>query len=171
MHFYKFDASKETPILQADISDEIEKATWTASIATDWLLHLNAEFLSAWLTDYGSQITRPIHKTMALAFTKSDIQFKHFGENGNFSNTESKLPVGGIKASAKPIECTFNTKDIIPILHSLVHADIVGKVEIGVHGTYLYIVYKTQIATYSVYVPTCQKNGKYIEDAFTSYES
>ena len=171
MHFYKFDGIKETPILQADISDAIEKPTWAASIATDWLLHLNAEFLSAWLSDYGNQITRPKHKTLAIAFTKSVIQFKHYGENGNYSENDSKLAVGGIKPSAKPIECTFNTKDIIPVLHSLVHADIVGKVEIGVHGTYLYIVYKTQIASYSVYVPTCQKNGKYIEDAFTSYES
>lgn len=171
MHFYKFDLTKETPIHQADIASSIEKPTWTASVAIEWLLHLNAEFLSAWLTDYGSQITRPIHKTMALAFTKTALQFKHYGENGNFSDTESKLTLDGVRNTAKPITAMFKTRDIIPILHSLVHADIVGKIEIGVHSTYLYIVYKTQIATYSVYVPTCQKNGKYIEDAFTSYES
>jgi hypothetical protein len=171
MHFYKFDKTKEVPIQQAVVKDKLAKPTWIASIANDWLLHLNAEFLSAWLTDYGSQITRPKHKTIALAFTKTAIQFKHYGENGNFSDTDTKLAVDGIRAIAKPITAVFKTRDIIPILHNLVNADIVGKVEIGVHEHYLYIVYNTHIASYSVYVPTCHRNGKYIEDAFTSYES
>ena len=173
VHFYKFQNTRETPIVQADISDTLEKPTWTATVAREWLLHLNAEFLSRWLADFGNQITRPKNKTMALRFTKTAIQFKYFGENGNYSydDLESKVGISVVKTTAKPIECTFKTKDIVPILHNLVQADVVGKIEMGVHSSYLYIVYKTNIASYSVYVPTCHNNGKYMEDAFTTYES
>ena len=169
MYFYKLDKVKENPIFQADIGSDIENPIWTAKVDKDWLEYFDADFLDSWLNDFGSQVNRSKHKTIQIDFGSSYLQFKHYGENGNFSHDSSKLELDVAKASAKTLKCIYLSKDIIPILYSLTTSEIIGKIDISAHNTYLYITYKTQLGLYKIYIPTCSKNGKRVTTAFERY--
>jgi hypothetical protein len=57
----------------------------------------------------------------------------------------------------------------MPVLASLVAADIVGNVKIAVNEDVLTLTYKTALATYTVSVPTCTISAKRNSAAFVAY--
>jgi hypothetical protein len=134
-----------------------------------WLEKLGVQFVGAWLREYGDHITRPKHKVMQFEFGKTGLVIKHYGENGNFSNVSPLFEIKGSDKQSKPTAPMFATKDILPVLDGLMQLDIDGDLTLAVNDDVLIIGYKTELASYTIAVPTCNKVGKRNKAAFAAY--
>ncbi len=172
IYFYGLDTTSEHSRAQADVNASYsEPAQWTATVDKQWLENLYVGFVGGWLTEYGEHITRPKHKTILVEFGRTQLSFKHYGEKGNLTTPSKPFDIKNVAASSKPIKSMHLTKDLMPVLASLVAADIVGTVKIAANKDLLTIAYKTALATYTVSVPTCTPNAKRNSAAFAAYGS
>ena len=63
----------------------------------------------------------------------------------------------------------FATKDILPVLDGLMQLDIDGDLTLAVNGDVMLIGYKTELASYTIAVPSCTNAGKRNKAAFAAY--
>jgi hypothetical protein len=169
IYFYTIDTVGEHSRPQADVSDSYkEKMQWSAKVYKLWFERMYAQFVSAWLNEYGEHFTRAKHKTLRLEVGLTSVVVKHYGEKGNFSHSYM-LDTDGVSATSKPIKATFQTKDLLPVLSGLNDVDMVGKATLAMNEAVLVIKYATELASYEIHVPTCKVNLKRIATAFTAY--
>jgi hypothetical protein len=170
IYFYALDTVGEHSRSQADVNAEYaEAAQWTATFDKLWIENLFVGFVGNWLAEYGEHITRSQHKTIRVELGRTQLMFKHYGENGNLTTSSKTFDIPNVGKSSKPIKPMFLTKDLLPVLASLVAADIVGSVKITANDDVLTLSYKTELATYTVSVPTCTISAKRNSAAFTAY--
>jgi len=169
IYFYALDSANDTTRPQADVKDTLDLSqAFTATVNKLWLEKLSAMFVSGWLDAYGERITWAKHKLMSLQFDTKKLLIKHYGERGNFS-TQSlpiELPKVGI---GKAVAITVLSKDILPVLSGLADVEIKGSVNLKVLPNVLVITYATELASYKVYVPACNKSGKRNHEFFEAY--
>jgi hypothetical protein len=134
-----------------------------------WLEKLGVQFVGAWLREYGDHITRPKHKVLQFEFGKNGLVIKHYGESGNFSNSSPLFEIKGIAKHSKPTALMFATKDILPVFDGLMQLDIDGDLTLAVNDDVLIIGYKTELASYTIAIPTCTTAGKRNKAAFAAY--
>jgi hypothetical protein len=171
LYFYNQSVSSPVSKPQACIDTEkFPQAVWCASANEQWAAELNAKFVSSWLREYGGQITRPKHKAVLLSFDKTSFSIKHYGERGNFTHESGKFHLPKVHAKSSKLSAMFLAKDLLPALAALADMDITGNIELAASDGYLAIGYNTALCRYVVWVPTCTKDGKRIETAFTRYE-
>jgi hypothetical protein len=106
---------------------------------------------------------------MQFEFGKTGLVIKHYGENGNFSNASPLFETKGVEKKAKPIALMFATKDIFPVLDGLMQLDIDGDITLAANDDLLLIAYKTELASYTIAIPTCTIAGKRNKAAFAAY--
>ena len=170
IYFYALDTVGEYSRAQADVNAEYaEAAQWTATVDKLWIEKLYVGFVGSWLAEYGEHITRPKHKTILVEFGRTQLMFKHYGIGKNLTTPSQQFAVENITKTSKPIKPMFLTKDLMPVLASLVAADIVGNVKIAVNEDLLTLSYKTALASYTVSVPTCTVSAKRNSAAFVAY--
>lgn len=172
LYFYDTSVLGDGSRPQAYINTEMcPPPIWTAKVDRLWLERFNVFFVSDWLRHYGDQITRNKHKSLKLELSKQKLAVKHYGEGGNFAVQDPKLvfAVPKVDATSKPCSAIFLAKDLMPVLNGLMESNITGDVQIAMCDSYLAIGYKTKLASYKVYVPTCSKTYKRNSAAFASY--
>jgi len=170
IYFYALDTVGEHSRSQADVNAEYaEAAQWTATVDKLWIENLFVGFVGSWLAEYGEHITRSQHKTIRVELGRTQLMFKHYGENGNLTTSSKTFDIPNVGKSSKPIKPMFLTKDLLPVLASLAATDIVGSVKIAVNEDLLTLSYKTALATYTVSVPTCTYSAKRNNAAFVAY--
>ena len=170
LFFYMLSTVGATSRPQAYLANDYCTApVWQATISCLWLERLSVQFVGGWLREYGDHITRPKHKVVQFEFGKTGVTIKHYGENGNFSNASSIFEIEGVANAAKATSQMFATKDILPVLDGLMQLDIDGDLTLAVNDDVLIIGYKTELATYTIAVPTCNKAGKRNKAAFAAY--
>ena len=160
----KTEASRQQAILKRGMKF---KAVHTAKLDANWLAELNGEFLSRWVNGLGKSIKRKEYAVIALSFGKTGITFK-FCQRAN-AYVEEELIRYTYASNAKPITVDVLAKDVIPVLNSLVYADIVGGVTVEVDKNAIFFKYKTKSAEYIVAVPTTNSKGIRNEEHFEAY--
>jgi hypothetical protein len=63
----------------------------------------------------------------------------------------------------------FAAKDILPVLNGLMELSIDGDMTFAANEDLLSIVYKTDLASYTIAIPTCNTDGKRNDAAFAAY--
>jgi hypothetical protein len=170
IYFYALDTVGEHSRSQAYVNAEYaEAAQWTATVDKLWIENLFVGFVGSWIAEYGEHITRSQHKTIRVELGRTQLMFKHYGENGNLTTSSKIFDIQNVGKSSKPIKPMFLTKDLLPVLASLAATDIVGSVKIAVNEDLLTLSYKTTLATYTVSVPTCSFSAKRNNAAFVAY--
>ena len=170
IYFYALDTVGEHSRSQADVNAEYaEAAQWTATVDKLWIENLFVGFVGSWIAEYGEHITRSQHKTISVELGRTQLMFKHYGENGNLTTSSKTFDIPNVGKSNKPIKPMFLTKDLLPVLASLAATDLVGSVKIAVNEDLLTLSYKTALATYTVSVPTCTISAKRNSAAFAAY--
>jgi hypothetical protein len=170
IYFYALDTVGEHSRAQADVNVEYaEAAKWTAAVDRLWIEKLYVGFVGAWLAEYGEHITRPKHKTIRVEFGRTQLMFIHYGIGKNLTTPSQQFALESVGNTSKPIKPMFLTKDLMPVLASLVAADIVGNLKITVNEDLLTLTYKTALASYTVSVPTCSTSAKRNSAAFAAY--
>ncbi len=170
IYFYALDTVGEYSRAQADVAAEYaEAAKWTATVDKLWIENLYVGFVGSWLAEYGEHITRPKHKTLRVEFGRTQMAFKHYGENGNLTTASKPFHIANVGTASKPIQPLFLTKDLLPVLAGLADADIVGSVKLVANEDVLTLAYKTALASYTISVPTCTPSAKRKTAAFAAY--
>jgi hypothetical protein len=170
IYFYALDTVGEYSRAQADLNAEYaEAALWTATVDRLWIEKLYVGFVGGWLAELGEHITRPKHKTIIVEFGRTQLMFKHYGIGKNLTTPSQQFAVENVGNTSKPIKPMFLTKDLMPVLASLVAADFIGNVKIAVNEDLLTLSYKTALASYTVSVPTCTISAKRKTAAFAAY--
>jgi hypothetical protein len=170
LFFYKTNVLGSHALPQANLRSDYEATPkWQASIDSFWLENLSVHFVGSWLREYGDHITRAKHKVLQFDFGKTGLVIKHYGENGNFSNSSPLLDIKNITKSSKPIAIMFAAKDILPVLNGLMELSIDGDMTFAANEDLLSIVYKTDLASYTIAIPTCNTDGKRNDAAFAAY--
>lgn len=169
IYFYTLDSVGETSRPQACIkAGKLTAPTLTATVDKLWIERVNALFVSVWLREYGEKITWAKHKLMCLEFDTKKLVIKHYGERANFSNVS--LPIELPKAgTGKLTKVVVHSKDILPVLSGLADMDVVGNIALSVADSVLSLSFKTSLADYKVYVPTCNATGKRNSTDFEAY--
>lgn len=169
LYFYKLSSLAEGSRIQAVVNKDATTApVWGATADKDWVAALYALFVSNWLFALGQNINRPDHKQVLFELSKNGILIRHYGHNGAYTATEDRVPSPTIAAGSKPCAIHLLSKDIFPVLNALAHQDIVGKVQLMANNDMLAIQYETEVAKYSIAVPSCAKNGKRTKTAFVA---
>lgn len=161
---HKTEASKQQAILKRGLK---YKAIHIAKLDANWLAELNGEFLSRWVNGLGKNIKRKEFAVMGVAFGKTGVTFKYCQRADEYAN--ENLIKYTHPNSSKPITVEVLSKEIIPVLNSLVLAEIMGNVDLEVTAKALIFKYKTKSAQYIVAVPTCNSKGVHNEDYFEAY--
>ena len=170
IYFYALDTVGEYSRTQADVNAEYsEAALWTATVDKLWIERLYVGFVSGWLTELGKHITRAKHKTIRVEFGRTQLAFKHYGENGNLTTASKPFDIANVGTASKPIQPLFLTKDLLPVLAGLAAADFVGNVKLAANADVLTLTYKTALASYTISVPTCTPSAKRNITAFAVY--
>ena len=170
IYFYKQLEEKNSINFQADINEEYKyKPLWSALVNKDWISELEIHFTSNWLREYGSQINRPHHKQIRIDLTKKSFKIAYYGIRNNYVNIEDKIPMPNIKSTSKNLSIQLIAKDILPIFNALAKIEIIGNVEVSANEELLRFEYKTELATYTTFVPTSENQNKLIKKAFTTY--
>ena len=169
IYFYTLDTVGETSRPQACIKQgKLTAPTFTATVNKLWIEQVNALFVNGWLREYGEKITWAKHKLMGLEFDAKKLVVKHYGERANFSNHSLPLefPKAGTGKSTKVI---VHSKDILPVLSGLAEMDVVGSIALAVADSVLSLSFKTSLADYKIFVPTCNAAGKRNSTDFEAY--
>ncbi len=170
VYFYGLDTVGEQSRVQADVNaDYAEQALWTANLDKFWIENLYAAFVGRWLNEFGGHITRAPRKTVRLELGRTQLVFKHYGEKENLTTSSKVFGIDNVGKGSKPIKPIFLTKDLLPVLGNLAATDIVGNVKMAVNEDVLTLTYKTELAAYTISVPTCTANAKRKGAAFAAY--
>ena len=170
IYFYALDTVGDYSRAQADVNAEYtEAALWTATVDKLWIERLYVGFVSGWLNELGKHITRAKHKTIRVEFGRTQLAFKHYGENGNLTTASKPFEIANVGTASKPIQPLFLTKDLLPVLAGLAAADFVGNVKLAANADVLTLTYKTALASYTISVPTCTPSAKRNTTAFAVY--
>ena len=170
VYFYGLDTVGEQSRAQADVNAAYaEPALWTASVDKFWIENLYAVFVGRWLNEFGGHITRAPRKTVRVELGRTQLVFKHYGEKENLTTASKAFEIANVGKGSKPIKPIFLTKDLLPVLGNLAATDLVGNVKIAVNEDVLTLSYKTDLAVYTISVPTCTPNAKRKGAAFAAY--
>ncbi len=169
IYFYTLDSVGDATRPQACVKkDKLSAASFTAIVNKLWIERVNALFVNGWLREYGERITWAKHKLMSLEFDAKKLVVKHYGERANFSNTS--LPIEFAKAGAgKATKALFLSKDILPVLNGLADIEVIGNISLALSANALALSFKTALADYKVFVPTCNAAGKRNSTDFEAY--
>ena len=170
IYFYALDTVGDYSRAQADVNAEYtEAALWTATVDQLWIERLYVGFVSGWLNELGKHITRAKHKTIRVEFGRTQLAFKHYGENGNLTTASKPFDIANVGTASKLIQPLFLTKDLLPVLAGLAAADFVGNMKLAANEDVLTLTYKTALASYTISVPTCTPSAKRNTIAFAVY--
>lgn len=143
------------------------KAVHKAKLDANWLAELNGEFLSRWVNGLGKRMKRQEHSVIAMSFGKKGVTFKWIQRADTYEDEQLIKYTYPNKTKALTVEVL--SKDIIPILNSLVYGDIKGSVDVAVDSKAIQFKYETLNATYQIALPTLNSKGKRNGDYFASY--
>lgn len=170
LYFYRLNTLAEGSRIQAEVDKHATTAPlWQATVDKDWIDDLYSICVSNWLREYGPQINRPKHKQIQLELGKKTFWMHHYGERGNYTQVEKGVPNPTVAVNSKPCAIHLLSKDIFPVLSALAHQEIDGKVRLMANSDMFVIHYKTELATYSIAIPSCTNKGNSIKTAFKAY--
>ena len=167
IRFYPLTIFSEGINRQQAIQAVAIKAVHKAKFDANWLAELNGEFLSYWVNGYGKKLKRQEHSVLAMSFGKQGVTFKTRQRADNWE--EETLIKYTYPNKTKALTVEVLTKDIIPILNSLVYGDVKGSVNVAVDSKAIQFKYETLNATYQIALPTANSKGKRNGDYFASY--
>lgn len=167
LYFYSLDVVDEKNKKQASITTkDFPQPRWSCIADTADFAQINASFVSPWLREYGVRINRSKHKLLAIKFGRKGWAFEHYGENANFSHQSDVFLLGNKEADGKAFTALFQTKDLLPALSALDSVDIVSPIHLAANSHYLVIGFKTDLAKFAIWIPTCDKRGRRDATAF-----
>jgi hypothetical protein len=159
LYFYPMSHHKDGNEKQADIDKSAFKAPmWSATVDKDWVDDLNSICVSNWLREYGVQINRDRHKQVMLELSK-DFVLKFYGTRGKYTQEEKTIPKPKVSKGSKNLSFHVRSKDIFPVLSALGKHDIQGDVKLNANEDVFTIMFRTQIASYFIVIPTCNELG------------
>lgn len=164
LSIHKNEGSKQQAILKRGMKF---KPVHTARLDVNWLAELNGEFLSRWINGLGKSIKRKEFAVMALAFGKTGITFKYCQRANKYA--EDVFVQYTHPNATKALAVEVLSKDIIPVLNSLVYSEIEGSVLVEVDANAIFFKYQTKTAQYIIAVPTCNSKGIRNEEHFQAY--
>jgi hypothetical protein len=164
LSIHKNESTKQQAILKRGMKF---KAIHTAKLDVNWLAELNGEFLSRWINGLGKSIKRKEFAVMALAFGKTGITFRYCQRANKYA--EEVFVQYMHPNTTKTLVVEVLSKDIIPVLNSLVYSEIEGSVLVEVDTKAILFKYKTKTAQYIIAIPTCSNKGMRNEDHFQAY--
>lgn len=168
LYFYPLANLQDLSQTQADINDtEIGDVIWSATVDKIWLEYLNAIFVNSWIDQEGIKYNFPKNKVARIEFNSNKIKFLYYGENGNFGKHKEVTTVAN-KDSKKHTLVTA-TKDLIPTLHGICKLDVAGKIKIYAHTHALIFKFGTDLANYTIAIPSSNVKGKRVQLGFRSY--
>ena len=91
-----------------------------------------------------------------------------FIQRGNGYDDQVSVPFSSVKAT-RPIALEVLSKDLIPVLNFIAHADLLGNVSIDACEGLVRFKFDTNTSSYLIAVPTCNHAGKRDEALFQSY--
>lgn len=162
LNIYKNEASRTQAVQAVAI-----KAVHKAKLDANWLAELNGEFLSRWVNGLGKRMKRQEHSVIAMSFGKQGVTFKWIQRADTYEDEQLIKYTYPNKTKALTVEVL--SKDIIPILNSLVYGDVKGSVDVAVDSKAIQFKYETLNATYQIALPTANSKGKRNGDYFASY--
>jgi hypothetical protein len=159
LYFYPMSHHKDGNEKQVDIDKSSFKAPmWSATVDKEWVDDLNSICVSNWLREYGVQINRDRHKQVMLELSKEFV-LKFYGTRGKYTQEEKTIPKPNVSKGSKNISFHVRSKDIFPVLSALGKQDIQGEVKLNANEDVFTVMYKTQVASYFIVVPTCNELG------------
>lgn len=169
LFFYEFTKELGEQGSQAYFSEKKRVFNWTAQATSEWFRYVDVEFVSQWLPEYGQRINRPDNKLIKIKSSKRDFCLSFSGTRDRFSKTVSLGNTPKISPTAKPIALLFQSKDLIPVLHSLANQEIFGAVSMSANDEVLIFKYSTKLASYLVAVPTANFRARRVQTDFEFY--
>lgn len=164
LSIHKNEGTKQQAILKRGMKF---KPVHTARLDVNWLAELNGEFLSRWINGLGKSIKRKEFAVMALTFGKTGITFKYCQRANKYA--EDVFVQYTHSNATKALAVEVLSKDIIPVLNSLVYSEIEGSVLVEVDANAIFFKYQTKTAQYIIAVPTCNSKGIRNEEHFQAY--
>ena len=167
IYFYSA-ALPEHPPPNADIKPECQHPTqFTATVDDIWFERFNVMVILPYLQETLDHLKRPKHKLLKINLSSTGISFNYNGENGNLSNLSREIPFG--KAAKGKASLHILTKDFIPVMQGIAKMNIVDKVRLAAGEDVLSIAFKTDLAEYSIYIPTATVKARRKSDSFYEY--
>ncbi len=151
---------------QAYFYDQKRKFNWIATASLDWFKHVEVEFVSQWLPEFGKRINRQENKLIRIASNKKQFVISFSGTRDKMSKNLVLHEIPSISASSQPLRLLFQSKDIIPILHSISKQDVIGKISMAANDDVLVIKYATEISSYLIAIPTANFRARRNQSAF-----
>jgi hypothetical protein len=168
LFFYDYDESIGEKGSQAFLIEQRRSFNWTAKASANWFKEIEGSFVSNWLEGFGKRINHPKNKLIRLSVTKNGFTISYSGSRDHLDEHEViKTPL--ISQSKAHLHQLFQSKDLIPVLHSIANKEIVGNVSLSINEDLLLIKYSTKIASYLIAVPTANFRGRRIPNAFQFY--
>jgi hypothetical protein len=170
LHFWPFyntlPKRQDQVVVQSDYQF---KAKWELALGGDWFKYLNDKFLSLWLNSHAKYLKRKQQELLKVTFAANEITFAFYNVDDQF---EHNLAVSLL--NSQPVHSDFTTyflsKDLAPVLRSLLDFTIVGLVDLAVNDDVLQLKWATGAGEFAVYVPTANSDGKRSTAAFRRYK-
>lgn len=140
---------------------------FSVSVDKKWVNELDGKFLSRWISGFGKTIKRKEYAVQRVSFGKTGVIFQ-FIQRGNGYDDQVSIPFSSVKMT-KPIALEVLSKDLIPVLNFIAHADLLGNVSIEACEGLVRFKFDTSTSSYLIAVPTCSHAGKRNEALFQSY--
>jgi len=153
---------------QAALIDAKHSYSWTARASHDWFKEVEGKFTSNWLSGFGKRINHPKNKLIRLSTTKRGFTISFSGTRDHLDESEI-IETPFLSKSKENLHQLFQSKDLIPVLHSISNQDISGSVSLAINDELLIVKYATRIASYTIAVPTANFRGRRITSAFQFY--
>lgn len=147
------------PYTQLVPKDSIDTdGAWRATLNLAWFRKFDVEITSRWLGDIGLHIKRKRNKIFQLDFDGEGMTVHYDYSDGKFARSHP-LTFDGASATSKPISVMVQTRDFAIAMHAIADMPATTPVEIDVDADLLMLRFSTSAAAYSMYIPTCDKDG------------
>lgn len=168
LFFYEYDESMGEKGSQATLIDSNHSYSWAARASHEWFKEVDGKFTSNWLAGFGKRINHPKNKLIRLSTTKIGFTISFSGTRDHLDESEV-IETPFLSQRKKDLHQLFQSKDLVPVLHSISNQDISGSVSLAINDELLIIKYATRIASYTIAVPAANFRGRRITSAFQFY--
>jgi len=168
IYFYSA-ATPEQPPPSADIKPECQsQQRYVATVDGIWFERLYAQAINQYLRELGGKVNRALHKVIKLSLNPTTVFISYWGENGNHTRELESVHLDK-RATGKATSLYFLTKDFMPVMHGIADMNIIGKAVLAAGEDVLSIAFKTDLAEYSIYIPTATVKARRKSDSFYEY--
>ena len=171
LYFYDLNSHPKESIAQAAINfNNIGSPSWKAEVTPEWINEINSKCVINWLNEFGSQINRDRHKTIALNLSTS-FEIQYDGVRGSYTKSETSISKPKIFKPFNDLSIILRSKDFFTVFNGMLKKQIQSNIHIAANEDILTLTYSTNNAEYVIAIPTCSNRSKFNKSAFTVYEA